>query len=126
MQARDYSAIETLRDGRAAEIRALRPEDRAGLLAAADAAARALSWPDVLSALSAHPRIGERAAGDSQEASWSRTEQSTAAWAGAAATTPPTPVTSTAAPGNVRANSAMNGMEPPRPLSTTSVPKASA
>jgi len=36
MQARDYAATETLRDGRAAEIRALRPEDRAGLLAAVD------------------------------------------------------------------------------------------
>ena len=38
----------------------------------------------------------------------------------------PTPVTSTAAPGNVRANSAMNGIEPPRPDSTTAVPYASA
>src|SRR5919112_3208532 len=36
MQARDYSAVETLRDGRTAEIRALRPEDRAGLLAAVE------------------------------------------------------------------------------------------
>jgi RimJ/RimL family protein N-acetyltransferase len=36
MQARDYSAIETLRDGRTAEIRSLRPEDRTGLLAAVD------------------------------------------------------------------------------------------
>jgi GNAT superfamily N-acetyltransferase len=34
MQARDYSAIETLRDGRQVVVRALRPEDRAGLLAA--------------------------------------------------------------------------------------------
>jgi RimJ/RimL family protein N-acetyltransferase len=34
LQARDYSAAEPLRDGRMAEIRALRPEDRAGLLAA--------------------------------------------------------------------------------------------
>jgi GNAT superfamily N-acetyltransferase len=34
IQARDHSALETLRDGRMAEIRALRPEDRAGLLAA--------------------------------------------------------------------------------------------
>lgn len=34
MQARDYSATETLRNGRKVEIRALRPEDRAGLLAA--------------------------------------------------------------------------------------------
>ena len=36
VQARDYSAPEILRDGREAEIRALRPEDRAGLLAAVD------------------------------------------------------------------------------------------
>jgi RimJ/RimL family protein N-acetyltransferase len=36
LQARDYSATETLRDGRKVEIRALRPEDRAGLLAAVD------------------------------------------------------------------------------------------
>ena len=34
MQAAEYSAVETLRDGRQLEIRALRPEDRAGLLAA--------------------------------------------------------------------------------------------
>jgi RimJ/RimL family protein N-acetyltransferase len=34
LQARDYSATETLRDGRTVDIRALRPEDRAGLLAA--------------------------------------------------------------------------------------------
>ncbi|GLY06119.1 MULTISPECIES: 2-oxo-4-hydroxy-4-carboxy-5-ureidoimidazoline decarboxylase [Actinoplanes] len=53
--------------------------DRAALLAAADAAGRALTWPDVLQGLSAHPRIGERAAGDSAEAAWSRAEQSAAA-----------------------------------------------
>jgi ribosomal protein S18 acetylase RimI-like enzyme len=34
LDARDYSAIETLRDGRRIEIRALRPEDRDGLIAA--------------------------------------------------------------------------------------------
>src|SRR5215213_11034420 len=33
-QARDYSETAILRDGRSAVIRALRPEDRAGLLAA--------------------------------------------------------------------------------------------
>jgi 2-oxo-4-hydroxy-4-carboxy-5-ureidoimidazoline decarboxylase len=32
--------------------------------------------------LSAHPRIGERAQGDSKEAAWSRREQSTAAGSG--------------------------------------------
>jgi RimJ/RimL family protein N-acetyltransferase len=34
LDARNYSAIETLRDGRRLEIRALRPEDRDGLIAA--------------------------------------------------------------------------------------------
>src|SRR5690349_688092 len=53
--------------------------DRDGVLAAADAASRELTWPEVLQGLSAHPRIGERAAGDSQEAAWSRAEQSAAA-----------------------------------------------
>ncbi|MEV6301583.1 2-oxo-4-hydroxy-4-carboxy-5-ureidoimidazoline decarboxylase [Actinoplanes sp. NPDC051861] len=53
--------------------------DRPALLAAAGAAADALSWEDVLRGLSAHPRIGERAAGQSREASWSRAEQSAAA-----------------------------------------------
>jgi 2-oxo-4-hydroxy-4-carboxy-5-ureidoimidazoline decarboxylase len=63
-----------------AAVAAKRPfADRAGVLAAADAASRELSWPEVLQGLSAHPRIGERAAGDSQEAAWSRAEQSAAA-----------------------------------------------
>ncbi|WP_250009011.1 2-oxo-4-hydroxy-4-carboxy-5-ureidoimidazoline decarboxylase [Actinoplanes sp. M2I2] len=63
-----------------AAIMAGRPyPGRAGLLAAAEAASRALSWPDVLTALSAHPRIGERPTGDSREAAWSRREQSAAA-----------------------------------------------
>ncbi|MDF2810896.1 MAG: GCN5-related N-acetyltransferase [Microvirga sp.] len=34
MQAREYSATEALRDGRAVQIRALKPEDQDGLLAA--------------------------------------------------------------------------------------------
>lgn len=38
-----------------------------------------LSWPDVEEALAAHPRIGERAAGASTEAVWSRQEQAGAA-----------------------------------------------
>ncbi|MER7619020.1 2-oxo-4-hydroxy-4-carboxy-5-ureidoimidazoline decarboxylase, partial [Nonomuraea wenchangensis] len=50
--------------------------DLAGLLAAAEAAAGALAWPDVLEALAAHPRIGERPAGAGREAAWSRQEQS--------------------------------------------------
>lgn len=41
---------------------------------AADELAR-FEWPDVLEALDAHPRIGQRAAGDSREAGWSRSEQ---------------------------------------------------
>jgi 2-oxo-4-hydroxy-4-carboxy-5-ureidoimidazoline decarboxylase len=55
---------------------------RSLILAAADAAARSLTWADVLKGLSAHPRIGERAQGDSQEAAWSRHEQSAAATSG--------------------------------------------
>ncbi|MEV4133493.1 2-oxo-4-hydroxy-4-carboxy-5-ureidoimidazoline decarboxylase [Dactylosporangium sp. NPDC049742] len=35
-----------------------------------------LSWPDLANALAAHPRIGERPEGDSEEAAWSRREQS--------------------------------------------------
>jgi len=63
-----------------AEIAAKRPyEDRPAIIAAARAAARGLSWAEVLVAMSAHPRIGERAAGDSAEAAWSRREQSAAA-----------------------------------------------
>jgi 2-oxo-4-hydroxy-4-carboxy-5-ureidoimidazoline decarboxylase len=59
---------------------------RSDLLAAAGAAAESLSWADVLVGLSAHPRIGERAAGDSTEAAWSRREQSAAAGSGDEAT----------------------------------------
>jgi 2-oxo-4-hydroxy-4-carboxy-5-ureidoimidazoline decarboxylase len=63
-----------------AEIAAQRPyRDRAAIIAAAEAAARALSWADVRLALSTHPRIGERATGDSTQAAWSRREQATAA-----------------------------------------------
>ena len=63
-----------------AAIIAQRPyAGRDQIRAAADAASRELSWDDVRIGLDAHPRIGERAAGDSAEASWSRTEQSAAA-----------------------------------------------
>ncbi|GAA4589979.1 2-oxo-4-hydroxy-4-carboxy-5-ureidoimidazoline decarboxylase [Actinoplanes octamycinicus] len=63
-----------------AAIAAKRPfPDRAAIVAEADAAARALTWDEVLQGLSAHPRIGERAAGASREAAWSRAEQSAAA-----------------------------------------------
>ena len=68
-------------------VAALRPyPSKEAVLAAADAAARSLRWPDVLRGLSAHPRIGERAEGDSKEAAWSRREQSTAASSGDDAT----------------------------------------
>lgn len=49
--------------------------DRGALRAAADAAARGLTWADVEIALSAHPRIGEVPAGAGREAAWSRREQ---------------------------------------------------
>ena len=54
------------------------------LAGAATAGIKALRWPDVLEALEAHPRIGDRAAGRSREAKWSRAEQSAAASADAA------------------------------------------
>ena len=65
-----------------AELAAGRPYrtlDR--LLAASDAAIAGLAWADVQEALAAHPRIGERAAGASREAAWSRGEQAGAAGA---------------------------------------------
>jgi allantoicase len=45
------------------------------LLGASDAAVRELDREDLAEALSAHPRIGQRAAGASTEATWSRQEQ---------------------------------------------------
>ena len=51
----------------------------AALNAASDAALDGLDWPDLEQALAAHPRIGERAAGNSTEARWSRAEQAGAA-----------------------------------------------
>lgn len=50
--------------------------DLATLYAAADAALATLTWPDIEQALAAHPRIGQRADGESQDAAWSREEQS--------------------------------------------------
>ncbi|GII76103.1 2-oxo-4-hydroxy-4-carboxy-5-ureidoimidazoline decarboxylase [Sphaerisporangium rufum] len=58
--------------------------DRGRLLAAAEAAARELGWPQVRAALDAHPRIGDRPAGDGAESRWSRREQERAGRAGAA------------------------------------------
>jgi 2-oxo-4-hydroxy-4-carboxy-5-ureidoimidazoline decarboxylase len=58
------------------EILARRPyHDLAQLRGVSEQVLNALGWPDVLEALAAHPRIGERAAGATPEASWSRQEQ---------------------------------------------------
>jgi 2-oxo-4-hydroxy-4-carboxy-5-ureidoimidazoline decarboxylase len=62
-----------------ARVVAGRPYDqRVEIVAAGDAAARSLSWADVVVGWSAHPRIGERAAGAGAEAAWSRREQAAA------------------------------------------------
>jgi 2-oxo-4-hydroxy-4-carboxy-5-ureidoimidazoline decarboxylase len=50
--------------------------DAADLVAAVGAAVRGLDWPQVLAALAAHPRIGERPVGSGREFAWSRAEQS--------------------------------------------------
>jgi 2-oxo-4-hydroxy-4-carboxy-5-ureidoimidazoline decarboxylase len=64
----------------AAEVAARRPyNDLDTLRRVSDAALAALGWSDVLEALAAHPRIGERAGGESREAGWSRSEQAAAA-----------------------------------------------
>ena len=71
----------------AARIAAGRPyRSKDDLYAAADAAARALTWPDVRKGLAAHPRIGERSPGDSRAAVWSRREQAAAGRSGDDAT----------------------------------------
>ncbi|MCT9930162.1 2-oxo-4-hydroxy-4-carboxy-5-ureidoimidazoline decarboxylase [Planotetraspora sp. A-T 1434] len=58
-------------------VAAGRPYRDAGeLVAAGQAAIAGLSWEGVEEALAAHPRIGERPAGDGREAAWSRREQS--------------------------------------------------
>lgn len=60
-----------------ASMVAARPFGRiAAALARSDAVLAELAWPGLLSALAAHPRIGERPAGSSLEATWSRREQS--------------------------------------------------
>ncbi len=64
-------------------VAAARPyPGHAELREVAAGAVAALSWPDIEQALAAHPRIGERAAGASREAAWSRQEQSGATAAG--------------------------------------------
>jgi OHCU decarboxylase len=61
----------------ARSVAAVRPyADRRDLLATATATIKALSWDNVLEALDAHPRIGDRVVGSGREAAWSRQEQS--------------------------------------------------
>ena len=55
----------------------LRPfPDHAALVAAGRMLAEQLSWPEVLEALSAHPRVGRPPDARTAEARWSRQEQS--------------------------------------------------
>jgi 2-oxo-4-hydroxy-4-carboxy-5-ureidoimidazoline decarboxylase len=65
----DPAGVDAVREGRPYA-------DAAEALDLADKAARSFSPADVDRALAAHPRIGERAAGASTEAAWSRQEQS--------------------------------------------------
>lgn len=61
----------------AAEVAARRPYPRLdALLNVSDAVLAVLSWDDVLEALAAHPRIGQRVTGGDRESAWSRREQS--------------------------------------------------
>src|SRR5262245_45988429 len=58
------------------ELLARRPyHDLAQLRSVSEQVLRRLDWADVEQALAAHPRIGERARGNSAEAGWSRDEQ---------------------------------------------------
>jgi 2-oxo-4-hydroxy-4-carboxy-5-ureidoimidazoline decarboxylase len=67
----------------AREVAAGRPYPSVATLAeTAGTVAAGLGWDEVDVALAAHPRIGERAAGDSAEAASSRREQSAVAAAG--------------------------------------------
>ncbi|MDP9796463.1 2-oxo-4-hydroxy-4-carboxy-5-ureidoimidazoline decarboxylase [Catenuloplanes nepalensis] len=59
------------------EVAARRPYPRIdALVNVSDAALAVLSWDDVLEALAAHPRIGQRVTGGDRESAWSRREQS--------------------------------------------------
>jgi 2-oxo-4-hydroxy-4-carboxy-5-ureidoimidazoline decarboxylase len=61
----------------AVQMSGLRPfTDEAALAATGRKLAEQLSWPEVLEALSAHPRIGQRLASQTKEAGWSQQEQS--------------------------------------------------
>ncbi|WP_169944690.1 2-oxo-4-hydroxy-4-carboxy-5-ureidoimidazoline decarboxylase [Microbispora sp. H11081] len=57
-------------------------EDLDGLRRVSGSVFAELAWDDVLEALAAHPRIGERPGGAGREAAWSRAEQSGTADAG--------------------------------------------
>lgn len=58
------------------ELLARRPyHDLSQLRSVSEQVLRVLEWDDVRQALAAHPRIGERVAGESTEAGWSRAEQ---------------------------------------------------
>jgi 2-oxo-4-hydroxy-4-carboxy-5-ureidoimidazoline decarboxylase len=57
-------------------VAAARPfADVGGLLSTSEATLAALDWSEIEAALSAHPRIGQRAIGATREASWSAQEQ---------------------------------------------------
>jgi 2-oxo-4-hydroxy-4-carboxy-5-ureidoimidazoline decarboxylase len=61
----------------AVKVANLRPfPDAAALVATGRELAEQLSWQEVLEALSAHPRIGQRVTSQTKEAHWSRQEQS--------------------------------------------------
>lgn len=60
----------------ARDVAADRPyADRNSLRTAATARINTLSWDDILEALEAHPRIGDRSEGEGRAAAWSRQEQ---------------------------------------------------
>jgi 2-oxo-4-hydroxy-4-carboxy-5-ureidoimidazoline decarboxylase len=60
----------------AARVAAARPYvTEADLVVAGVSAFDELGWADLRQALAAHPRIGQRPAGDGAEAAWSRREQ---------------------------------------------------
>jgi 2-oxo-4-hydroxy-4-carboxy-5-ureidoimidazoline decarboxylase len=62
-----------------AAVAAGRPySDTRALHRAATAALAGLDWSDVLEALAAHPRLGQRPAGPARDAAWSRAEQAAA------------------------------------------------
>ncbi|SDW55606.1 2-oxo-4-hydroxy-4-carboxy-5-ureidoimidazoline decarboxylase [Amycolatopsis xylanica] len=64
----------------ASRVAARRPfADVDALVKAGDAELATLEWDGIAEALSAHPRIGDRATGTDREAVWSRGEQAAAA-----------------------------------------------